>query len=167
MTRLELVLACLALFLLLLLGMRAGWRNRGRRQADLPAPAPAPNELGADAAPPLTGLYVGSTVATQWQNRIVVHRLGERAECTARLTAAGVLIERQGSTPVFISRAALVDARLEPALAGKVVGPGGLLVLRWQLGDSLLDTGIRGDDRTQYPAWVRAISQQKQETEAS
>ncbi len=167
MTRLELVLACVLLFVLLLLGMRWGWRNRGRRQADLP-PLPAPPaQFGPDLVPPLTGLYVGSTVATEWQNRIVVHGLGERAECTARLSEVGVLIERQGTSPIFIAESALVDARLEPALAGKVVGRGGLLVLRWQLGSGLLDTGLRGDDRTQYPDWVKRISQQKQENDAS
>ena len=94
-------------------------------------------------------------------------RVGERADCTAHLTAAGVLVERQGTGSIFIPAAQLVDARLEPALAGKVVGRGGLLVLRWQLGNALLDTGVRGDDRRQYAQWVQAISHQKQETEAS
>lgn len=167
MTRLELVLACVVLFVLLLFGLRWGWRARGRRQADLPALPSVPSELTGDLAPPLTGLYVGSTISTQWQNRIVVHRLGERAEARARLGAEGVLIERQGSSSIFIPTERLIDARLEPALAGKVVGRGGLLVLRWQLGDQLLDTGIRGDDRTQYPAWVKAISTTEQETDAS
>ena len=40
---------------------------------------------------------------------------------------------------------------------GKVVGRGGLLVLRWQHGGQDLDTGIRADDRTSYPQWVAAI----------
>jgi hypothetical protein len=167
MTRLELVLGCVVLFVLLVLGMRWGWRNRGRRQAGLPALDPVPAELGPDLVAPLTGLYVGSTIATEWQNRIVAHGLGERADAVARLTGRGVVIERQGSTPIFIAGPALVDARLEPALAGKVVGRGGLLVLRWRLGEQLLDTGLRGDDRSVYPEWVRAISQQKQETDAS
>jgi len=166
-TRLELVLACVVLFVLLLLGMRWGWRNRGRRQSDLPALPARPAAIGPDLVPAITGLYVGSTVATQWQNRIVVHGLGVRADCTARLSAQGVLIERQGAEDLFIPTGELVDARLEPALAGKVVGRGGLLVLRWHLGPQLLDTGIRADDRTVYPAWVTAISQPKQETDAS
>jgi hypothetical protein len=75
----------------------------------------------------------------------------------ARLTEAGVSITRQGSTPIFLPAAQLIDARLEPALAGKVVGRGGLLVLRWQHGEQDLDTGIRADDRTSYPQWVAAI----------
>jgi hypothetical protein len=159
MTRLELVLGCVLLFLLALAAMRLGWRNRADRQADLPPlPAvPAGSERLPDLAPPLTGLYVGSTAATRWQDRIVAHRLGERAAATARLSAAGVLIARQGSPDVFLPADRLIDARLEPALAGKVVGAGGLLVLRWRLGDRLLDTGLRADDKTGYPVWLTAI----------
>jgi hypothetical protein len=159
MTRLELVLGCVLLFLLALAGMWAGWRNRADRQADLPPlPAvPAGLERLADLAPPLTGLYVGSTAATRWQDRIVAHRLGERAAATARLNSAGVLIARQGSPDVFLPADSLIDARLEPALAGKVVGAGGLLVLRWRLGERLLDTGLRADDKTRYPAWLAAV----------
>jgi hypothetical protein len=168
MIRAGMVLGCLLLVVLALAGMRLGWRNRGRRQADLPPLPPVPESAGPvsagpesagpELAPALTGLYVGSTVATRWQDRIVAHRLGERAEAVVRLTAAGVLIQRQGSPDIFLPADRLVDARLEPALAGKVVGDGGLLVLRWRHGDRLLDSGIRADDKSGYPAWLRAVA---------
>ncbi|HTZ43521.1 MAG TPA: transporter [Jatrophihabitans sp.] len=167
MIRLWLVLGCVLLFVLVLAAMRLGWRNRERRQATLPPLPDPPTELGGDLAPALTGLYVGSTPATRWQDRIVAHRLGERADATARLAEAGALIERQGSPAIFIPREQLLDIRLEPALAGKVVGAGGLLVLRWRHGDELLDTGVRGDDKTLYPLWMKAIPQHRQETDAS
>lgn len=157
MTRLVLVLACALLFLLVLAGMRLGWRNRGRRQAGLPPLPQLPDLDGPELAPALTGLYVGSTAAARWQDRIVAHSLGVRAAATARLTAAGALIERQGSTALFLPAGQLVDARLEPALAGKVVGDGGLLVLRWRHGDQLLDSGLRADDKAGYPAWIEAV----------
>jgi hypothetical protein len=169
MTRWLLVAACGLLFVLALAGMRRGWQHRGRRQdwlPELPTIPATPAALGADAAPdplgaelaaPLSGLYVGTTLATRWQDRIVAGGLGTRAEAVARLTEAGVSITRQGSTPIFLPAAQLIDARLEPALAGKVVGRGGLLVLRWQHGGQDLDTGIRADDRTSYPQWVAAI----------
>ena len=157
MTRAALVLGCLLLFALVVAGMRRGWRNRGRRQADLPAPPPIPEVLGRQLAPTLTGLYVGTTTATRWQDRIVAHRLGERAAAVVRLGEAGVLIERQGSPDLFLPAGRLLDARLEPALAGTVVGQGGLLVLRWQHGDRMLDTGIRADDKSGYRAWLTAV----------
>jgi hypothetical protein len=157
-TRFELVLLFLVLFGLTLLGMRSGWRSRARRQASIPALPEAPTEVGADLVPPLTGLYVGTTTATRWQDRIVAQGLGARAYANARLVPEGALIERQGNDLLFIPIDRLIDARLEPALAGKVVGQGGLLVLRWRHGDSELDTGLRGDDKSQYPAWLRATA---------
>jgi hypothetical protein len=160
MTRAELVLLFFGLFLLAIAGMWWGWQNRAKRQARLPELPAVPAELGADLAPELTGLYVGTTVATQWQDRIVARGLGQRADSVARLTSSGVLIERQGGEPIFVPSAQLLDARLEPALAGKVVGQGGLLVLRWHHGDLDLDTGLRADDKTIYPAWVRTIQTQ-------
>lgn len=156
MTRAVLVALCVLILLLALAGMRWGWRNRLARQAHLP---PLP-EVPADPGPALLrleGVYVGTTYAGRWQERIAHARLGERAEAVATLHAAGVLIERTGSTPVFLPHSDLLGARLAPGLAGKVVGEGGLVVLRWRLGDAELDTGLRADDKTGYPHWVRAI----------
>jgi hypothetical protein len=156
--RLELVLVFVVAFLLAVAGLRLGWRNRAARQSDLAELPPPPTEFGPEVLPPLTGLYVGSTYAAQWQNRVVARTLGERADAVARISHAGVLIDRQGSSSIFLPAEALLDARLEPALAGKVVGRGGLLVLRWQLGEVDLDSGLRGDDKSAYPAWVRAVN---------
>ena len=164
MTRWELVMALLVLFALALAGMRLGWRHRGERQATLPDLPVAPADLGPELAPVLTGLYVGSTTATRWQDRIVAGGLGVRADSVLRLGTAGALIERQGGTAIFLPADRLVDARLEPALAGKVVGRGGLLVLRWRHGHELLDSGLRGDDKTVYPEWIRAIETLSQKT---
>jgi hypothetical protein len=157
MTRLLLVLLCLALLALALLGMRWGWRNRLRSQSSLPAVPPVPAALGAPVAGPATGLYVGTTFATSWQDRVVHGGLGLRSDATATLHPEGVLIDRVGAEPVFVPVASITGARLAPGLAGKVVGDGGLLVLRWRLGGAELDTGLRADDRTVYPRWVRAI----------
>ena len=46
MTRLWLVLLCLALLALVLLGMRVGWRNRMRSQVALPPLPDVPHSLG-------------------------------------------------------------------------------------------------------------------------
>lgn len=155
--RLELVLIFAVLFVVALAAMRLGWRNRGRRQADLPPLPPIPGSAGPDVAPPLTGMYIGTTTALHWQDRIVVHGLGERAAATAHLSAAGVIIDREGSEAIFVPNGALLDARVEAAIAGKVIGTGGLLVLRWRHGGRELDTGLRGDDRSVYVQWIRAL----------
>jgi hypothetical protein len=157
MTRALLVLLCLAFVALCLLGMRRGWRNRLARQADLPALPALPRELGP-AQLSSTGLYVGSTFAGSWQDRVLHGHLGDRADATASLHEAGLLVTRQGGAEVFVPRELWRQARLAPGLAGTVVGEGGLLVLRWQLGPELIDTGFRADDKSTYPRWVNAIN---------
>jgi hypothetical protein len=157
--RFLLVLACVAFLLLMLLGMWWGWRNRARRQAGLPALASVPAELGDELAPRLAGVYVGTTFAASWQDRVVHGGLGLQANATATLHPKGVLIEREGAEAIFLPREAVAGARLAPGLAGRVVGAGGLLVIAWRLGDAELDTGVRADDKSVYPQWVRTINE--------
>jgi hypothetical protein len=158
MTRAILVLICLALVGLTILGMRRGWRNRMVRQAFLPQLPQVPAELGAESLRS-TGLYVGTAFASSWQDRVVHEGLGERALADAVLHPEGLVIERTGARPVYLPTRTWRDARLAPGLAGKVMGEGGLLVVRWQLGEELLDTAFRADDKSSYPNWVAAINE--------
>ena len=80
------------------------------------------------------------------------------ARSAPSLHAGGVLLERTGDTPVFIPRELIAGARLAPALAGKVVGAGGLLVITWRLGDTYLDSGVRPDDKPAAADWVSALT---------
>jgi hypothetical protein len=157
--RLLLVLLCLLALAAALAAMRAGWRHRGERQADVAPLCDVPDDLGTPLITAATGLYVGTTRDGSWQDRIVAQGFGRRAGAVASVYAAGVLIDRQGDLPVFLPADDLRAARLEPALAGKVIGRGGLLVIRWQHGGTLLDTAFRADDKSTYPAWVRAINE--------
>ncbi|MEP6851367.1 MAG: transporter [bacterium] len=161
MIRFLIASGCLALFALSLYGMRVGWRHRGERQSNLGPLPQIPATLSPPLLPPLTGLYVGTTFADAWQDRVVADRLGLRAACTATLTEQGLLIDRQGTAPVFVPTAAIEAAGVGAGLAGKVTGAGGLLVVRWRLGDApsdrRLDTGLLADDKRVYPDWVQAI----------
>ncbi|GGJ06513.1 transporter [Saccharopolyspora subtropica] len=152
------VLALAALAGLVFFGMRRGWVNRARRQAaelpDFPVP---PGDLGKELLPAATGLYVGTTRATDWQDRIAVGDIGHRANGTAHLYAAGLLLRRTGASDVWIPAESVVDARLDHKLANKVVPGAGLVVVTWRLGDQLLDTGFRGDDKTTQTDWVEAV----------
>ena len=158
MIRVLLVLACLVFFGLCLAGMRLGWRHRSRRQADLGAHADVPATLSDPLLTPMTGLYVGTTHAERWQDRVVARGLGLRAAMTTTLTEQGLLIERDGAESIFVAAVDLLDVGVGAGLAGKVMGPGGLLVVRWR--DSAgteLDTGLRGDDKSVYPEWIAAL----------
>ncbi|MEO6885353.1 MAG: transporter [Jatrophihabitantaceae bacterium] len=158
MTRLLLTSACVLFIGLLLLAMLWGWRNRIRQQAMLPELPAAPDELGAALLSPLAGVYVGTTFAPSWQERVVHAGLGMQSQATITRYRDGLLIDRVGADALFIATQAIVQARLAPGLAGKVVGTGGLLVVRWHLGQTELDSGFRADDKSSYPDWVRAIN---------
>ncbi|HWC82490.1 MAG TPA: transporter [Pseudonocardiaceae bacterium] len=158
MTRFLLVLAVLAFFVLCAAGMRWGWRNRQRRQsAYLPAFPPPPAELTEIELPELTGVYVSTVTAGDWQDRIAVGDIGHRSAVAVRLAKEGVLLDRVGASPLWIPAAALVDARLDKGMAGKVMGIDGLLVIRWRLGEYELDSGVRGDDKDVYGDWLGAV----------
>ncbi len=158
MIRTLLVVAVGLLFLLAVWGLRVGWRHRLERQSDLPAPPEAPAELGRELIPASTGLYVGSAFASSWQDRVVAGGLGLRAAGTAALYEAGAVFERDGAEPVFVPTSSIREARLAAGLAGKVVGSGGLLVLRWRLGENEIDTAFRADDTSGYPRWARLVN---------
>lgn len=158
MERTSWILALLVLAVLVCFGMWRGWANRARRQSGwLPAFPAVPPDSGADVLPECSGLYVGTTTAGDWQDRIAVGDIGHRAETVAALRHGGLLLERAGSTPMWIPVEAMRDARIDQKLANKVMPGVGMLVVTWQLGDHLLDTGFRSDDKATQNEWANAI----------
>ena len=137
-------IALLALLLVLLLLWRqmfAGWRARARRQADVAAPA----GLGARTPGPgaVEGTYVSTVEAGNALERIAVHGLGTRSAVAVEVGPDGVALFRQGARSFAVPRAALVGVGRGPGMVGKFVGREGLVVLRWKLGERVVDTGIR------------------------
>ncbi len=147
MERALLVIALVAVCLLAGYGLLVGWRHRAGRQSGLAALPAVPDDLGPDLVPPVTGMYVSTTSAGSWQDRIVAHGLGRRASGAIRLSDEGVCIERDGEDDIFIPAGDLVAVTTAPGIAGKVIGqPDGILIVRWALGDTLLDSGFRSDN---------------------
>jgi len=135
----------LAVVLLWLL-MLKGWRNRVRRQGDLPPPPAPPQARGEVVVPATRGLFVGTTFAGDWLDRVAVHGLAHRAAGFLRLDSDGVHVEREGLPELYLPYEDVERAELGDALAGKVIGKDGLLVLDWRLGEHLLTSGFRADD---------------------
>ncbi|WP_328461486.1 PH-like domain-containing protein [Streptomyces sp. NBC_00448] len=141
--------------------MRQGWQWRRTLQGGLPE-LPAAPEDPAELGEPLLvmdGRYHGSTTAGQWLDRIVAHGLGVRSRARLTLTARGLLVERTGAPGFLVPTAALRGARLDQAIAGKVLPEGGLLVVTWEHGGTLIDSGFRSEHAAQHPAWAEAITE--------
>jgi hypothetical protein len=148
------------LVLVVWLGMLAGWRRRGARQLavlDLPPLPPTPAEPGAPLTADTDGVYVSTTTAGNWLDRVPARGLGTRSAATMAVTAAGVSWLRQGAPDVFAAAAALAGARRADGIAGKVMPPGGIVVVTWRLGDTQLDTGFRPDSAAQADRLVAAV----------
>ena len=157
MTRILLSLAVFVFFALCVYGMWHGWRRRQREQAGLPAFPSTPAALGTPRLT-TTGVYIGTTNAGNWQDRVQVGDIGFRAEAALSLVPEGVAIERVGASPIFIPAESIRDARTDRGLAGKVMfSEEGLLVVQWENEGHLFDTGFRGDDKDVYGDWVAAL----------
>ncbi|MBX4167507.1 transporter [Rhodococcus sp. DMU2021] len=156
MDRVLITVGFLALWVVLVLLMWKGWKGRARRQQDVVGELPTvPAELGERLVEPTTGLYVGSTLAPSWQDRIAVGDLGHRANAELTRYRSGALLERDGASPIWIPQDSIRAIRTERGLAGKVMSQDGVLVIRWQLPSGTeVDTGFRGDDKSIYPLWT-------------
>ncbi|MCW2678781.1 MAG: integral rane protein [Frankiales bacterium] len=143
--------------------MLKGWRSRQRRQGDLPPP-PVATGAREPLLPAVPGLFVGTTAAGDWLDRIAVHDLGHRASGWLTVATNGVHVEREGLPELYLPYDAITQAATGDALAGKVVGRDGMLLLDWHLGDRLLTSGFRADDHAEHQRLVEAISTQKKES---
>ncbi|MEC3980996.1 PH-like domain-containing protein [Amycolatopsis sp. H20-H5] len=161
MERLLLVLAIVVFFLLCLVAMRRGWKRKARVQS---VRVPLFPEIPADLGEPLladSGLYISTTSAGDWQDRIVTRGAGIRTKASWRLHESGVAIERAGGPDFFIPAEDITGARASGQIAGKVMGNEGLLIITWLAGQVPLDTGFRGDLDV-YPQWIERLAPQDQ-----
>lgn len=142
--------ACYALML-------KGWRSRQRRQGDLPPPRSTSDGPGRVIVPAVPGLFVGTTSAEDWLDRIAVHHLSDRATAELAVATDGVRLLREGLPELWLPLDDLLGATVEQALAGKVVS-GGMLVLTWRLGPRTLASAFRATDRRQHARLRDAIT---------
>lgn len=135
--------------------VRLGWKRRAARHAHLPELDRAPIE-GETLA---RGRYLGSAVAGNWLDRITAQGLGSTSECTVLLNADTLYFERPSGLSFRVPREHIVSVRTDKGLVGEVYGPDGIVVVQWQLGDVLLDSGFRGDPVTTNAMVLAGLSQ--------
>jgi hypothetical protein len=144
-----------------------GWRGRSRRsRALVPALPSRPDDaaLGEARTQPVDAVYVSSTTAGDWLDRVASHDLGFRSNATVQVFAGGVVVAREGAEDVFVPAADVVEAKTAPGMAGKFVGKDGLVVVTWRLvapgtdGPVTLDTGLRTRHAADRPLLVDAVN---------
>ena len=131
--------------------MWRGWKKRQARQADLPDLPAVPEEVRAAAGAAEGGaetgidcIYVSTTSAGDWLDRIAVHQLGNRSQADVRVSPVGIWIAREpfGAADIFIPAEAVRDVRLTTGMAGKYRRDEAIVVVTWKLGDRMLDSGL-------------------------
>lgn len=158
MDRVLLTLGFAAAVVLLWLLMLKGWRGRVRRQGDLPPPPAPPQVPGQVVLPATSGLFVGTTFADDWLDRVAVHDLAHRSAGWLRLSTDGICVEREGLPELYIPYDVVEGVSLGDALAGKVIGPEGMVLVDWRLGGRLLTSGFRADDHAVHRSVVDLVT---------
>jgi hypothetical protein len=135
--------------------MMLGWRRRGHRQQELIGNLPGvPDEVGT-AITTLRGVYVGSTLAPEWNERVTSGDLGYRSKAVLSRYPEGILLERSRANPIWIPQSAISEVRTERVMAGKLGSRGGILAIRWRLPSGVeIDTGFRAGNRDDYDGWL-------------
>ena len=137
-----------------------GWRNRSARQAELIGNLPAlPDTVGPALTGPTKGLYVGSTIAPHWNDKVAAAALGFRAKAVLTRYPEGIMLQRSGTGPIWIPDESILVVRSERAIAGKALTHDGIVAIRWRLPSGTeIDTGFRADDRGDISKWVGSKS---------
>jgi hypothetical protein len=154
------IAALLAVFIALAIRqMLRGWLHRAQRQVELiGALPPLPDIVGSAIIPATKGLYVGSTIAPSWQDRIAVGDLGFRSKAVLTRYPEGIMLQRSGTGPIWIPEESITAIRTERGIAGKALTHDGILAIRWRLPSGTeIDTGFRGDDRRELANWTGGV----------
>jgi hypothetical protein len=160
MTRLLLTLGTFAFAAVVYGLMLMGWRSRQRRQVELPEP-PEAQGISPQVARIDHGLFVGTTGAEDWLDRIAVHGLSDRSTAALEAREDGVHLVREAGLELFIPWGSINGVSVETSLAGKVVSTGMLLVA-WQLGPRALVSAYRADDPADHER-LRAVIETRRE----
>ena len=92
--------------------MLRGWRGRAERQTELIGTLPRmPDLVGSAVIAPTRGLYVGSTLAPNWLERVAAGDLGYRSKAVLTRYPEGILLERSGASPIWIPKESLIGVR--------------------------------------------------------
>ena len=165
MTRDLLMGIVLLILVAAIVGMVISWFRRRRRQAGLNSFAPVPPDLGTIRASE-SGLYLATTPAGDRLNRVAVGGLGFRARLTTIVADAGILLPFPGAKDVFIPTSALSSIETASWTIDRGIEPGGLTVVVWTLGDTVVDSYFRFDEPQPFIDAVQGLLPELKESDS-
>ncbi|MFB9376288.1 hypothetical protein ACFFKU_13150 [Kineococcus gynurae] len=145
--------------------MFAGYRGRAQRQGELPRPGGARD--WKTLSDQVEGVYVSTTDAENALDRIAAHGLGTRSAVRVGFVDGGIGFLRQGARSFVVAPADIVGIGHGPGMVGKWMGKGdGLLVVRWRLGDRVVDTGVKPRHPAEGARFARQVEELLRERNA-
>lgn len=149
-------LIALGIFALFVLFAFLSWRRRIAAQEKIVL---KPQEIEASDAG-LKCFYVATTFAGRPLDRVIAHGLAHRGHASLSVTTAGVEVSRTGEVGFLIPSADLLLVSKGAAVIDRVVEKEGLVVLRWRLGSSVLETHFRFVDVQIRTSTLEALKSQ-------
>jgi hypothetical protein len=117
-----------------LLVMLLAWRRRLRRDSGLTAPLGVPEHAEVQARHEV--LYVSTTRHDEPLERLTISPLAYRARGEIAVTDRGVALCLDGAPTVFLAKDRLKDVGRATVTIDRVVEPGGLVKLVWDVADA-------------------------------
>ena len=99
--------------------------------------------LGAPIGEPSEGMYVCTTTAGDWLDRIAAHAWASAPTPTCPSTPTACCWPATAPPDLFIPAPTSPESSRTSGMAGKFVEKDGLLVISWMLGTQAVDTGFR------------------------
>ncbi|GAB3617470.1 hypothetical protein GCM10027416_20270 [Okibacterium endophyticum] len=146
--------------------MWLAWRSRTAKDASIAPSAQIP-AAGIHPIAAAAALYVATTRAERPLERLALAGLAYRARADVTVAEEGVVIAARGEEPVFIGASALVGSGEATWTIDRVVEKDGLVMVRWQAGDDLLDSYLRIGDQTDHRHVLDALASIRQKPSES
>ena len=142
-SRTILTFVVLVIIALAIWGLRRAWLGKAAEFAALPAPATAVPTNATALTPAYPARFAGTTVTGQWLRRVTVHSLGTPRGISVSVYREGIYLTDDADFKLWLSCDHITGIRTGRGIAGDVVEPDGMVIITWQLGEQLLDTGLR------------------------
>lgn len=151
-----LTLAMFALIGLAFLGMRKGWQNRAKREVAPISTAIPTSAIALTEKHPAR--FAGTTISGRWLDRITNYGLGTPRSAFVQVFDSGIFVTDDLDFNLWIAKDVITNVGTKRGIAGDVVEKDGMLVITWQLGDLVVDSGIRVNRHQEHELVISALS---------